>query len=160
MPKRLQWSKIDTTTRLPDGRILLKVVFMDSEGGTYEWAPKWRDVHQLFRKSLELENFNVPSSAWIKEFATTAKEVFDHCSGQIVDAYMAQGRLEGIEEGKLVLREHETTELNYDEAVTFLTTNRYPVAFELTKEWLRTWLGKSVRCLIINGIAVEVGAGY
>lgn len=147
MPKRLRWTRVDTATQLTDGRILLKVLFMDDQGGTYIWVPKWAEVQQLFKSSLELESFNVPTSAWIKEFATTAKEVFDHCSGQIADAQLIHGTLRRIEDGKLVL---ECDPRFYD-----TDTYKLPAAFELTKEWLIDYLDHRLRCLIINGIVVE-----
>jgi len=159
---RLKWARIRTSDTFPDGRVRLHTQFMDGEGNLYEWTPKWKDVNDLFMKASTTEVFNKPGSDWVKEFAQASKEVFDRYVG-IRDAYTVKGWLSSVRGGKLVLRASERVWEFDPEAAEYFPSvqpgevlGTYPVAFELTEEWLAGHLQTWVSCLVINGVIVKV----
>lgn len=161
---RLRWAKMRTSDTFADGRVRLHIQFMDEKGNLYDWTPKWKDVNDLFVKASTTEVFNKPGSEWVKQFAQTSKEVFERYAG-IKDAYLVKGWLSSIRGGKLVLHAPERVwQFDPESGEAFPSVQpgevlgAYPVAFDLTEEWLSGHLQTWVSCLVINGVVVKVTA--
>lgn len=60
---------------LPSGKHLLHCVFKDSWGNTYKWAPRWKDVEEIFFKSVEIEERNEPEGVWDEELKRVAQKI-------------------------------------------------------------------------------------
>lgn len=135
MATKLTFSRIDLVERA--GALML-VSFLDSEGNLYQWAPKWADVEQIFRKQVNIERFNKPESAWLNEFARTVQSVVEGAQ-RITSAHKTWGTFRGYDEGRLVIGNEWCTP-----------------GFEVTVSFLDEWLGREVDAFIINDMVIRL----
>jgi len=144
MVKKLRFSKIDLVERV--GALML-VTFLDDDGNMYQWAPKWKDVEQIFLKQINIERYNKPESEWLNKFAKTAQQVVEGAQ-RIESAYKVDGRFQEYEKQKLMI-EVETGELK---------GFRYDLVpgFEVTLDFLDNWLDKHVEAFIVNEIVIRL----
>jgi hypothetical protein len=57
MIKKLRYSRLDFVERT--GTLML-VTLLDESGELYQWAPKWKEVEQIFLKQINVERFKEP----------------------------------------------------------------------------------------------------
>jgi len=141
MAKRLQFSKIQLIER--KGALML-VSFLDDEGNMYDWAPKWADVNEIYRKQINVERFNKPESEWLNKFARTAQEIVEGAQ-RIESAYKVQGHFRVYRQQKLHI---DTAEGIYE-----LTPG-----FEVTISFLDSWLEDYVEAFVVNDIVIRLMA--
>jgi len=141
MVKRLKFSKIQLIER--KGALML-VSFLDDEANMYDWAPKWADVNEIYRKQINVERFNKPESEWLNKFARTAQEIVEGAQ-RIESAYKVCGHFVVYHQQKLHI---ETTE-----GVRELTPG-----FEVTISFLDNWLGNYLEAFVVNDIVIRLMA--
>ena len=133
---------------LSDRRWLLKALYGDEDGNEYVWAPRWDDLHSLYRNAARIERLNGGKDP--EGFVKVARTIFTE---QEVDkAQLAVGYFNKVEKGRLVLSRYgglETDELTEEREV-------YPVAFALDEGFLMEYLGHQVQCLVVNGQVCRV----
>lgn len=139
MAKHLQFSKIHLIERR--GALML-VSFLDDEGNMYDWAPKWADVNEIYRKQINVERFNKPESEWLNKFARTAQEIVEGAQ-RVESAYKVEGCFEGYYQQKLLIigdngEYHELTP-----------------GFEVTIRFLDSWLDNHVEAFIVNDMVIR-----
>lgn len=140
MAKKLRFSRIDLVERV--GALML-VTFLDDEGNMYQWAPKWKDVEQIFLKQINIERYNKPESEWLNKFAKTAQSVVEGAQ-RIESARKLSGWFDRYEKEKLVLRMSEGK-------FEYLTPG-----FDVTLDFLDYWLERHVEVFMINDIVIRV----
>jgi len=141
MVKRLQFSKIQLIER--KGALML-VAFLDDEGNMYDWAPKWADVNEIYRKQINVERFNKPESEWLNKFARTAQEIVEGAQ-RIESAYKVEGSFEVYREQKL----HIASKQGYWELTP---------GFEVTVSFLDSWLEEHVLAFVVNDMVIGLRA--
>lgn len=62
-------------TPLPTGKQLLHCLFKDNWGNRYKWTPPWKDMEEIFFKSLEIEERNEPQGVWDEELRRVAQKI-------------------------------------------------------------------------------------
>lgn len=60
---------------LPSGKTLLNCVFKDNWGNTYKWTPRWKDMEEIFVKSMEIEGRNESEGIWDEELKRLAEKI-------------------------------------------------------------------------------------
>ena len=135
MVKHLKFHKIQAVGRR--GALML-VWFLDDEANMYDWAPKWADVDEIYKKQINVERFNKPESEWLNKFAKTAQEVVEGAQ-RIESARKASGQFLRFTDGKLLID---------SEAIV--------PGFEVTVRFLDEWLRESVEVFILNDIAFRI----
>jgi hypothetical protein len=159
MVKKLRFSKIDLVERV--GALML-VTFLDDDGNMYQWAPKWKEVEQVFLKQINVERFNKPESQWLNKFAKTAQQVVEGAQ-KIESAYKLFGEFKRYAKQSLVIEgETQPEEVNVDyrfikDSETGKTKYEYLLkpGFDVTLEFLDNWLGNYVEAFMINDIAIR-----
>ena len=141
MVKHLKFSKIQIVDRR--GALML-VSFLDDEGNMYDWAPKWRDVEEVFLKQINVERHNKPESEWLNRFAQTVQEVVEGAQ-RIESAYKVTGSFELYQHQKLLIHTH-TSEGDFE----------ITPGFEITVEFLDNWFERTVEVLVINNVAIRI----
>jgi len=140
MVKRLRFSKI----QLVEGKgALMLVSFLDDEGNMYNWAPKWADVNEIYRKQINVERFNKPESEWLNKFAKTAQEVVEGAQ-RIESAYKLSGRFATYREQQLVIESEKPF------------NDRLTPGFEVTIDFLDSWLGSYVEAFVVNDMVIRL----
>ena len=139
MAKRLQFSKIQLIER--KGALML-VSFLDDEANMYDWAPKWADVNEIYRKQINVERFNKPESEWLNKFARTAQEIVEGAQ-RIESAYKIEGCFAVYRLQKLLIEaRNEVYELT--------------PGFEVTIGFLDNWLENDVEAFVVNDIVIRL----
>jgi hypothetical protein len=166
---RLKYGSIDLQN-FPDGRIALNAQFYDNEMNRYVWTPAWVQIEQLFLKAVNTEQLNKPRGPWVKQFADTARQVFQEWSSDIQEAELLDGVLIAYQEQKLVIQYEALVDLShayapFDGLFGTRTAQKLekqvlhksiPTGFPVTRDFLRNWLKRKVRCLVINGVVIEI----
>lgn len=143
MIKRLKFSKIDVVERTG---VLMRVHFLDDEGNMYDWAPKWKDVEQMFLKGITTERFNKPESEFLNKFAGTIQEVVEGAQ-RIDSAYKVYGTFQFYRNQKLIVHDNEED----------IDLEIMP-GFEVTVDFIDEWLNSTriIEVLVINDIAIRL----
>lgn len=144
MAKKLRFSKIDLVERV--GALML-VTFLDDDGNLYQWAPKWKDVEQIFLKQINVERYNKPESEFLNRFAKTAQNVVEGAQ-RIESARKLTGWFDRYEKEKLVIRIG-------DGKVEHLTPG-----FDVTLDFLDDWLEHRVDVFLLNDIVIRLRYGF
>jgi hypothetical protein len=118
------------------------VSFLDDEGNMYDWAPKWTDVDEIYKKQTNIERFNKPESEWLNKFAKTSQEIVEGAQ-RIESAYKVEGFFERYQGQKLLIKGTNV----YEELTP---------GFEVTISFLDSWLGNNVEALIINDMVIRL----
>ncbi|MEK7872536.1 MAG: hypothetical protein AAB502_01600, partial [Chloroflexota bacterium] len=105
----------------------------------YDWAPKWADVEKLFLKQINVERFNKPESEWLNRFAKTAQNVVEGAQ-KIKSATKIFGRFVKYEDEKMVIE----------------GKGPFTPAFDVTLNFLDSWLNTRVEVLVLNEMAVRL----
>jgi|SRR6056297_2558471 len=140
MPQKLDFHKVSLKKRT--GALML-VEFLDRNGDLYDWAPKWNDIREIFKKAINVERFNKPESDFLNDFSNTINEVVEGAQ-RLESGYKLRGQLEKYEEQRLLLRTGTT---NYVKLTP---------SFDVTFEFLDTWLDRDVEALVINDMCVKL----
>lgn len=144
MAKKLRFSKIDLVERI--GALML-VTFLDDDGNMYQWAPKWKDVEQIFLKQINIERYNKPESEWLNKFAKIAQSVVEDAQ-RIESARKLTGWFDRYEKEKLALR---TGEGKFE----YLTPG-----FDVTLDFLDDWLEHHFEAFLINDIVIRLRQSF
>lgn len=142
MVKKLRFSKIDLVERV--GALML-VTFLDDDGDMYQWAPKWKDVEQVFLKQINIERYNKPESEWLNKFAKTAQRLVEGAQ-RIESARKLSGKFERYEDEKLVIR--------LASGVEYVTPG-----FDVTLDFLDEWLERYVDAFMLNNMVIRLSYG-
>ena len=141
MAKKLKYSRIDLVDRV--GALML-VTFLDDNGDMYQWAPKWKEVEQVFLKQINVERFNKPESEWLNKFAKTAQSVVEGAQ-RITSARKLGGRFSEYQNGKLNIDKYNNAEPEY------LTPG-----FHVSIKFLEEWLGENVDAFVIDDMVIRL----
>lgn len=144
MVKKLKFSRIDLADRV--GALML-VTYLDDNGDMYQWAPKWKDVEEIFLKQINVERYNKPESEFLNRFAKTAQSVVEGAQ-RIESARKLSGFFIKYEEEKLVFNmgSHQ---------FEYLTPG-----FDVTFAFLDTWIERHCEAFVMNGIVIRLRYSY
>ena len=139
MVKKLRFSKINLVEQV--GALML-VTFLDDDGNMYQWAPKWKEVEQVFLKQINIERFNKPEGEWLNKFAKTAQNVVEGAQ-RIESGRKLTGGFVQYEKGLLRLR---------------LGREKFKLTpgFDVTIKFLDNWLDCEIEAFVINDIVIRV----
>ena len=120
---RLKYGSVDIKS-FSDGRIMLSVQFYDDVMNRYIWTPAWSQVEQLFLKSVNTEQLNKPRGPWVKQFADTARQVFQDWSADIEEAQLVEGDFVAYQNRSLVIQCEALVDVNANPINLFSSFDR------------------------------------